>query len=467
MKKWKLVIVLVSVLVVAGVMIALVSSKKQGLSASAESYTFATIGKGTIESVVTSSGTLSVLSSVTVLAQMSGRLESVSVDYNDEVRAGQVLATINTDILKLQSKVAKAAVDKAQANYDLQALALQNAQTLYDKQLLSEYDFRTTKSGLDVKKAELTSAQASYEQIETEINQYAIVTSPINGIVLKRFFDAGQSVTGGTSASSSSLFTIVEDLGRMQIEASVDELDIGSIQLGQEVRFSVESDTEKSYAGVVRQIRLVPETSGNVVYYSVIILADNDSGTLLPGMSASVEFIKQKKDNVLNVPSAAFRFTPATMTAAELRKAVFVAGLADVPEERKAEMLARFDEVQKSMPSESSDISKTPTSLSSLMGGSMPGGPGGAPGGFGGSGRSGAGAAGMSGRMGMSGGMGTAGAMGTAGSSANKKTLWYLDEGGQLAVVLVKTGVSDDSNTELLDAESLEGKKIIVKQQVK
>ena len=337
MKKWKLIVSLVTVVIVAVAMLVLISGKKNGTAAAGESYTFATVERGTVESVVTSSGSLSVVSSVTVLAQMSGRLESVRVDYNDEVNAGQVLATINTDLLRLKARAAQASVDKAQANYDLQALALQNSRTLFGKQMLSEYDLKTSQSALDVRKAELSSARASLEEIETEINQYAIITSPIDGIVLERNIDVGQSVVGGSSAASSSLFTIAEDLARMQIEAGVDELDIGSIKVGQAVRFTVEADTERTYDGTVEQIRLVPETTNNVVYYSVIVLADNSSGKLLPGMTANVEFIKEQKTDVLVVPTAAFRFTPTALTAVEIKRAVFVASLGDMPEERSEE----------------------------------------------------------------------------------------------------------------------------------
>jgi len=460
MKKWKLIVSLGTVAVVAVAMLVLISGKKNGTAAAGESYTFAIVERGTVESVVTSSGTLSVVSSVTVLAQMSGRLESVDVDYNDQVRSGQVLATINTDILRLKARAAQAAVDKARANYDLQALALQNSRVLFDKQLLSEYDFKTSQSALDVRKAELSSAQASLEEIETEINQYAIITSPIDGIVLERNIDAGQSVVGGSSSTSSSLFTIAEDLARMEIEAGVDELDIGSIKVGQAVRFTVEADTERTYDGTVDQIRLVPETTNNVVYYSVIVLADNSSGTLLPGMTANVDFIKEQKSGVLVVPTAAFRFTPTTLTAAEIKRAVFVAGLGDMPEEQKAAVLVRFDEAQKAMAASGTDAAKS-TGLSSLMGGGMPGGPGG-PGSMGGSGRT------------AGSGQSSAGATGAGGSGAGaaariaaSKTLWYLDESGQLAVKLVQAGASDDTTTEIIGADDLEGTKIIVKLQVK
>ncbi|HUW70942.1 MAG TPA: efflux RND transporter periplasmic adaptor subunit [bacterium] len=456
MKKWKLLTAAVAVIVTASAIVLLSSGSKAHAGTATQSYDFATISRGTIESVVTSSGTLSVVSSVTVLAQMSGRLESVKVDYNDHVRAGQVLATINTDLLRLKAREAQASVDKAKATYDLQALALQNAQTLFAKQLLSEYDLKTAQSELDVGKAELRSAQASLEEIETEINQYAIITSPIDGIVLERSIDAGQTVVGGSSATSSSLFTIAGNLSSMQIEAQVDELDIGSIHGGQAVRFTVEADPGVEYTGTVKQIRLVPDTSNNVVYYSVIILAGNPTGTLLPGMTADVEFIKQKKDNVLIVPSAAFRFSPATMSTAEIQRATFVAGLSGLTEAQKSEELARFDAAWKATEAGTSAESKSSGGLSSLMGVAMPG--AGGPPGFGGPGQ-------MGGN-----GRGTTTSATAASASATpavaRKTLWYVDEAGKLAVRLVGVGASDDSGTELIDADDLEGSRVILKVKV-
>lgn len=453
MKKWKVLSAAAALVVVAGAVVLLSSGSRARPAAAAQSYDFATIGRGTIESVVTSSGSLSAVSSVTVLAQMSGRLESVKVDYNDHVHAGQVLATINTDLLRLQAKAAQASVDKAKASYDLQALALQNAQALFSKQLLSEYDLKTAQSALDVAKAELLSAQVALEEIETEINQYAIITSPIDGIVLARSIDVGQSVVGGSSATSSSLFTIAGNLSSMQIEAQVDELDIGSIHVGQSVRFTVESDPGVEYAGTVKQIRLVPDTSNNVVYYSVIILAANPSGKLLPGMTADVEFIKQKKDNVIIVPSAALRFTPTTLTTAEIQRATFAAGLSGLTEAQKSEALARFDEARKAAESGTAGEAKSTGGLSNLMGGSMPG--AGGPPGFGGprtSTRSGSAAAASTGSA--------------APEAAARKTLWYIDEAGKLAVRLVSVGASDSSGTELLDADDLEGSRVILKVKV-
>lgn len=425
------------------------SSKKQ-------SYEYTSVSKGSIESTVASTGTLSVVSSVSVLAQMSGRIEKVNVDYNSRVSKGQVLATINTDLLKLQAKGAQASVDKAQATSDLQALAVQNSKALFDKGLLADYDYKSAVATLNADKADLSSAQASLEEIETEINQYAYITSPIDGIVLARDVDPGASVTGGQVSSSTTLFTIAGNLVQMQIEAEVDELDISSINKGQDVRFTVEANPGVTFNGTVKEIRLVPETSDNVVYYYVIILADNKSGKLLPGMTANVTFIKQNKTDILTVPSGALRFTPSTLSDAEKQRVLFLAGLPpNMSEAEKADAAAKYDEAQKAQAAaKKSGTATTQTSgLTSLMsGGRMMGGAGGPPGGFGGPG----------GQRSSSKTSASQGAAADA-STVVRKPLWYLDDSGKLAAVMVEVGVSDASKTEVIGVDSLVGKKIILK----
>jgi HlyD family secretion protein len=453
-------IALVSALaLLAGLTLGLSSCSKTAKASKKQSYEYTTVSKGSIESTVSSTGTLSVVSSVSVLAQMSGRIEKVNVDYNDRVKGGQILATINTDLLKLQAKIAQASVDKAQANYDLQSLAVQNAKALFDKGLLSDYDYKTAQSTLEVDKAELSSAKASYEEIETEITQYAYITSPIDGIILERDIDPGASVTGGSSSTSTSLFTIAGNLSQMQIKAEVDELDISSIKTGQAVRFTVEADPGINFSGTVKEIRLVPETSDNVVYYYVIILADNKSGKLLPGMTANVTFIKQNKTDILTVPSAALRFTPSSLSDAEKQKALFLAGLpTDMGAADKEKAAADYEAAQEAQAAakKSGTASAQTSGLTSLMsGGRMMGGAGGPPGGPGGPG-------------GQRSSSKTSAALGTAGkdsgaSTVVRKPLWYLDDSGKLAAAMVEVGVSDSSKTEVIGAESLEGKKIILK----
>jgi len=444
----------------AAAMLTSCSDKK--ITVKKQSYEFTALSKGSIVSTVTSTGTLAVVSSVDVLAEMSGRIEKIYVDYNDRVKRGQVLATINTDLLKLQEKSAKASVDKAQATYGLQLLTVQNDKTLFDKGFLSEFDYKSALAALSIDKAELESAKVALEEITTEINQYAYITSPIDGIVLSREIDAGSSVTGGSVSSSTTLFTIAGNLEQMEIKAEVDELDISSIKAGQKVTFTVEADPGVEFTGNVKEVRLVPETSDNLVYYYVIILAENKSGKLLPGMTANINFIKQEKDDILTVPSVALRFTPSSLTDAERNRLLFAAGLPlDMSREEKNAALARYDEQLASKSSEKSSGGKE-SGLSSLMGGGrMPGagGPGGLMGGGGPGGKYG-----QRQRTGQN--TQEQKDQADAADSVSRKALWYLDENGKIAAALVQVGISDSLKTEIIDGDFLAGKKIILKVKV-
>ena len=380
---------------------------------------------------------------------MSGRVEKVYVDYNDTVKKNQVLVVLNTDMLRLEERESQAAVNKAQANYDLQLLDYENKKKLFEKSLVSEYDFKSSKSSLDVCWADLESAQAALSVIKTKINQYAYITSPIDGIVLDKDVDVGQSVLEGSSSNASSLYTLAEDLSKMEIEADADELDIASIRKGQAVRFTVEAQPDTTFRGTVDQIRMVPETSDNVVTYYVTIDASNTDGKLLPGMTASVEFIKEEKKNVLLVPSAAFRFKPEGISDEEIARMVFKAGLSDLPEEQRQAMI---DGEAAKARNGAAGTEAAKTQSKGLAGVMMPMGgmPGGRPDGARKSGSASS----------------TSAANGGAAPQNNQKTLWYLDDSGKPAVLLVHTGASDSLHTEISGTDDLEGKKIILKVKV-
>jgi len=418
-------------------------------AAKTQSYQFTTVSRGTIESVVTASGTLSPVSEVSVLPQMSGRALEVHADYNDRVRKGQLLVELDTTILKLKEKESVASVTKARASYELQSVTVQNNEKLAAKGLVSEYDLATSRSALAVDKAELESAEASLESIRTQIETYAYVTAPISGIILERNVDEGENVVEGSSSNSSSLFTIAEDLSRMEIEAAVDELDIGSIREGQEARFTVEALPGKTMGGTVREVRLVPKTSSNVVTYTAIVDAPNVDGKLLPGMTAEIEFVKERKEDVLVVPNAALRFTPAGMSAEAVAKAQFLAGLGDLDEEQRKAAEARFDEARKKAAEAGAQGGRTAGLTGMLMGG-----PGGPPGGFGGQ-RNRNAAAGNGNGSGQK-----------LAAQAVRKSLWYLDGTGKLAVMMVEVGSTDGKNTEVSGQTVSEGMQVILKAKV-
>lgn len=422
---------------------------KSGASSVKRSYEFTTIGRGSIEKTVSASGTLEAVSEVDVLAQMSGRVEKVYADYNQRVKKGQLLVKLNTDMLKLQAEEEQAAVKKAQANYDLQLLNYQNQQKLAEKGLVSDYDLKSSKTTLDVDSADLASAQSALKVIETEINQYAYITSPIDGIVLDRNVEEGSSVVSSSNSSSTSIFTLAEDLSSMDIKTEVDELDIAAIKKGQEAKFTVEALPSQTFEGRVSEVRLVPKTSDNVVSYYVIVIAKNVGNKLLPGMTAQVDFIEQSKKDVLVVPNAALRFQPSTLTTAQIERKVFAASVASLPADQQAEALKQYDDEKKSA---SDATAKKKSGSSGLAGlvrvGGGPGGPGGA---------------GFDRRQTTK-----KGASADAAAEAVqvvKKTLWYLDEKGEFQVIQVNAGVSNGTSTEI-SGEGLEGKKVILKEKV-
>jgi HlyD family secretion protein len=391
-------------------------------------YEFTAVSRGSLEKTVSSTGTLNPVATVKVLPRMSGKVEKIHTDFNAPVKSGEILAELNTDMLRLQREQQMASVIKARANYELQQLNYQNQAKLAEKNLISDYELKTGKTNMDVQAAELAAAEASFKAIETEINQYAYITSPIDGIVLERNINVGDTVVDSSSSNSTAIFTLAENLKEMQIESWVGELDISSIAEGQSVRFTLESLPGRTYQGEVESKRLMPSVQDNVVSYKVIISVENPDGSLLPGMTCSVEFIEERSENVLLVPNAALRFQPSSLKAEEISDLIFNAGLKNLSETERAAAIAARAEAQKA-----AQASGSQNSQAGLAGLLMPGG-----------GRMMRGAGGGGGRTQAGGGR----APGEAPPSP-PKPLWYLDGSGKPACLLVRTGVSDGIRTEI------------------
>jgi HlyD family secretion protein len=405
-------------------------------------YEFTAISRGSLEKTVSSTGTLNPVATVKVLPRMSGKVEKIYVDFNTPVKSGEILAELNTDMLRLQREQQMTSVIKARANYELQQLNYQNQVKLAEKNLISDYELKTGKTSLDIQAAELAAAEASLKAIETEINQYAYITSPIDGIVLERNINVGDTVVDSSSSNSSAIFTLAENLREMQIESWVGELDISSIAEGQAVRFTLESLPGRTYQGEVESKRLMPSIQDNVVSYKVIISVENPDGSLLPGMTCSVEFIEDRSDNVLLAPNAALRFQPSGLSAEEIGGLVFHAGLKGMDEAQRAAAVAARAEAQK-QPARASGNSQT-----GLAGLFMPGGR----------------------RMtrGPGGGRNQGPASGEALPSP-PKPLWYLDPGGKPACILVRTGTSNGVHTAVRavwEGDKLEGLSVILRERV-
>ncbi len=311
MKKW---ITLIVLLAVAGTAWMLLRKRE-----SAEPGGFQTVEleRGDLENTVSSTGTMNPRDVVEVGTQVSGTLDQVLVDFNDTVEKGQLIAVLDKRVLKAAVEDATASLMKFRAQRDLAISELKRAERLYKDNMISDQEYTRYRTDAQTAKANVISAETALERARTNLN-YAEIRSPIDGTVIQRNVEPGQTVAA--SFSTPTLFLIASDLKQMEIEALVDESDIGQIKLNQAVRFTVEAYPNRSFDGIVQQIRLQPETINNVVNYSVIVEAQNPDGILLPGMTATVDFIAQRVENALLVPNVAIRFQPDEAMMAEFRK---------------------------------------------------------------------------------------------------------------------------------------------------
>ena len=404
------------------------------------SYEFAAVRRGTLERTVSASGTIKPVSTVNVLPRMSGRVETVHVDFNDTVRRGDILAELNTDMLKLRREQQYAAVIKVRANYELQAINYNNQLALAERNLISEYDLKTSKAQLDGLAADLAVAEANLLVVETEINQYAYITSPIDGIVLDRKINIGDTVVDSSSNNSSTIFTLAENLQEMQIEALVGELDITSITRGQEVRFSLESMPGRNFSGQVETVRMVPQVSNNVVSYTVIINLENHDGSLLPGMTCAVDFIVAQTGDILMVQNAALRYRPASLDEERIAEMLFNASLAEMSGEQRQQAIAAREQAKNAAGGNAGNSGLSPFGM-------------GAPG-----------------PRQMMGGRGRPPSPQDAGQSKAPelvtRNLWYINGEGKLEVMQVQAGITNGSFTEIHPPEELDGKQIILRERV-
>jgi len=419
-----------------------------GKKAGPASYEFTNVRQGTVERMVSSSGTINPVAAVKVLPRMSGKVEKVHVDYNDTVRRGQILAELNTDMLRLQRDQQAASVQKARANYELQLLNYRSQEVLAGKNLISEYELRTSKTSLENQAADLAVAEANLRVIETEINQYAYITSPIDGIVLDRNINVGDTVVDSSSNNnSSSIFIIAENLREMQIEATVSELDVTSIHKGQQVRFSMESLPGRRFMGVVENVRMVPVVSNNVVNYTVIINVENQDGSLLPGMTCAVDFIVERAENVYLIQNAALRYQPSNLNEQQISDIVFNASLANMNEEqRQAAIEARASNASSEQQRQNQNAN---SGITGLMTGLQQG--GGGP------------------RVMTTGGGRQApqgAGQGRGAQAVVMRNLWFVNGDGRLDVMQVRIGISDGSSSEVFLPEDFEERQFILREKV-
>lgn len=387
-------------------------------------YRLVEVTQGDLQSVVAATGNLQPVVTVQVGTQVSGIVDEVLVDFNDRVKAGQVIARIDKTLLIAAVQSSRAQLERAEAEQRHAEREHVRLSELHEQHMISDSEFNTAQYNLEASRASVKAAKVDLERAERNLG-YATITAPIDGIVVQRSIDPGQTVQASFSAPE--LFRIAGDLAQMQILVSVDESDIGQIKVGQAAKFTVQAWPDASFTGTVRQVRLQSVTTENVVSYTAVVDVPNPDERLLPGMTASVEFIVDRVEGVLQVANAALRYRPDQET------------MQAIIERKRAAMQAQ--------------------------GG--PGGNGGAPGDTarargarpGADGAAGGGAGGTGGMGGMPGGAGAHG--GAGGLPANRGMLWFTDANGKLDVMFVRTGITDGTNTEIRGREVAAGQKVI------
>ena len=403
--KRKTIVILACVIVAAavcGVLVKRAVSAKNG-----GTFQYGEVKRGDIVNTVSSTGTVNAVNSVNVGAQVSGIIDHLYVDFNSRVKAGQVLAVLDTTIVASQVFDARAGMLRSKAQLNQAQAEYDRNKPLYENGYLSATEFITIKTNYDAAVASNQSAEAALKRALRNL-EYTTITSPIDGTVIQRSVDAGQTIQASFQAPT--LFIIATDLKSMQIEVNVDESDIGVIKEGQRVEFTVQAYPDDKFTGKVRQVRLQSSIVQNVVNYTVVVDASNESGKLLPGMTATVDFVINEKKDVLLVPNSAIQFKPDQVT---------------------------LDKIMKSFRRERA--AQHPEGASAPRGGQ-----------------------GQSGGTAEPGASGAAGGRGASSDAATPSRVFYMGKDGEPAIAFFMPGATDGRNTEVKESRILvEGMQLI------
>lgn len=306
-------LVIVAVAAIAAIAVWLLSGGKKE-----EKITFdtAAVAPANIMNSITATGTIEPVTSVTVGTQVSGIVSKLFVDYNSVVKKGQVIAELDKTNLMSQLNTAKTQLATAQSQLNYQTANYKRYKTLFEKGLVAADDFDNAKLSYTQAKEQVVSAKEEVQRAQTNLG-YATITSPIDGVVLSKSVEEGQTVAA--SFSTPELFTIAQDLTNMQVVADVDEADIGDVKEGERVSFTVDAYPNDTFEGEVKQVRQEATTSNNVVTYEVVISAPNADLKLKPGLTANVTIYTAERKGVLSVPSKALRFTPQKETVGKMK----------------------------------------------------------------------------------------------------------------------------------------------------
>lgn len=393
-------------------------------------FTTVTVSRGNIAAQVTANGTLSAVTTVQVGAQVSGRVVELHADFNDKVKKGQVIAKLDDVVLRSQIDQASANLALAAANVSKAQVAVDDAdrqlkrnKTLQAQQLIAGATLEAAQVAYDTARAALVAARATQAQAAANLAQaklnlsYATIYSPVDGVVLSRAVDVGQTVAASLQAPT--LFTIAEDLARMQIDTAVSEGDVGRLQEKMKATFTVDAFPGRQFQGTVRQVRNAPTTTQGVVTYDAVIDVDNSDHALRPGMTANVTFVLAQVADAIKIPNAALRFKPT-------------------PEQRAA-LMAEFGGGRRGSGSNGTG------GMGRRGNGSGSGGPGAA--------------GGASGAPRMDAASGASGAIPQRDLGDKKRVFKLVD--GKPHLVLIKPGLTDGSSTQLLEGDLQPGDQLI------
>lgn len=293
------------------------------MNANKEQYKTRALKKRTIVQSVFASGTVNPVITVSIGSQVSGTIKELYVDFNSEVKKGQLLAQIDPALFEARVNESRASLNNAQANYERVKSVMENDlktynryKALYERKFVAKSELDLAESTYKADVASLNAAKAQIEQAKATLDnnltnlRYTRIISPVDGIVVSRSVDVGQTVAA--SFQTPTLFSVAQDLTKMQIDTSVVEADIGRVKVGQDVEYTIDGYPDETFTGKVSQVRISPTTVQNVVTYNVVIIIDNKDLKLIPGMTANVSIITNKKENVLCADNRALKFSPQT-----------------------------------------------------------------------------------------------------------------------------------------------------------
>ena len=299
--------VLIPLILIVGIAGAVIYSQKKAEEAKADRYRTVTVDRGAVVQRITANGTLNPVTVVNVGTQVSATVTKIYTDFNQRVTAGQVLLELDPALIKASVAQIEANMRSAEATMRLAESTLKRNQELVAKGFITSATLDQNVKELDVAKAQVAQVKSQLDREKISL-AYTIIRSPINGIVIDRKVDVGQTVAA--SFNTPTLFQIAQSLEAMQIDTSVAEADVGTVKQGMPVKFTVDAYPDRDFKGAIRLVRLNPSISQNVVTYNVVVDVTNENSMLKPGMTAQVSFVAAQRDDVVRIPSAALRFKP-------------------------------------------------------------------------------------------------------------------------------------------------------------